>query len=84
LALQERTNLNFDFGRILGIWQTCQEACEVAEEDEMKDERFTFVIQVMNNACPVSVEQGQILEMGPLYYFLIWVCSRPVSVVMIP
>ncbi len=58
LALQERMNLNLDFRRILGIWQTCQEACEVAEEDEMKDELFNFVIQVLNNACPVSVEQG--------------------------
>ena len=58
LALQECTNLNLDFRRILGIWQTCQEACEVAEEDEMKDEPFKFVIQVLNNACPVSVEQG--------------------------
>ena len=47
MALQERTNLNFDFGCILGIWQTCQEACEVAEEDEMKDELFNFVIQVL-------------------------------------
>ncbi len=40
LALQERMNLNLDFQHILGIRQTCQEACEVAEEDEMKDEHF--------------------------------------------
>ncbi len=56
--MQDRTNLNLDFRRILGIWQTCQEACEVEEEDEMKDELFNYVIQVLNNACPVSVEQG--------------------------
>ncbi len=51
-------NLNLDFRRILGIQHTSQEACEVAEEDEMKDELFNFVIQVLNNARPVSVEQG--------------------------
>ncbi len=28
-----------------------QEACEVAEEDEMKDELFNCGIQVLNNAC---------------------------------
>ncbi len=57
--MHERTNLNLDRRCILGIWQTYQEACEVAEEDEMKDELFNFVIQVLNNACPVSVEQGR-------------------------
>jgi hypothetical protein len=56
--LQERTNLNLDFRRILVIWQTFQEACEVAEEDKMKDALFNFVIQVLNNACPVSMKQG--------------------------
>ncbi len=64
-------NLNLDFLRILAIRQTCQEACEVAEKDEMEDELFDFVIQVLNNACPVSVEQGHILKMGLLEGFFI-------------
>ncbi len=37
---------------------TRQEACEVAEEDKMKDERFNLDLQVLAHLCPVSQEQG--------------------------
>ncbi len=43
---------------MLGFAFILQEACEAAEEDEMKNELFDIGIQVLYDACPVSQEQG--------------------------
>ncbi len=45
----------FRLSKHLGILFTWQEGCELAEEDEMKDECFNVVLQVLKHFCPLSL-----------------------------
>ena len=58
VALQERPNLNVDFGRITGIRRMCQEASQVAEEFESFDWSSSFGILAPTGSFPVFLEQG--------------------------
>jgi hypothetical protein len=50
----------FEFGLSTHPWDLANmprglRGCRRRRDEGIKDERFNFVIQVLNNACPVSV-----------------------------
>jgi hypothetical protein len=60
LSFRTAGMFEFGFGLSTHPWDQAYvtRGCEAAEEEEMKNELFDFVIQVLYDACPVSQEQG--------------------------